>query len=116
MSVERWTDERLDQLAQLVESNSRTIQTLANLAAEDRQERTAILQSIRVMQQQVHELQQEVRGLNRKSVACRLRTDASWISSSTIASLTILITPAHKGFSGPNVVIDRLAKAQTGVR
>lgn len=63
MSVERWTDERLDQLAQLVESNSRTIQALANLAAEDRQERADILQSIQVMQQQVQELQQEVRGL-----------------------------------------------------
>jgi len=84
MSIERWTDERLDQLAQLVESNSRqielnsrqielnsrqiesnsrTVQALANLAAEDRQERLEILRSIQVMQQQIQEIQQEVRGL-----------------------------------------------------
>ncbi|UZQ55538.1 hypothetical protein OOK60_05545 [Trichothermofontia sichuanensis B231] len=70
MSVERWTDERLDQLAQLVDSNSRAIQALANLAAEDRQEGVAILQSLQVMQQQVavmqqqvQEIQQEVRGV-----------------------------------------------------
>ncbi|WP_448564257.1 hypothetical protein [Trichothermofontia sp.] len=70
MSTEHWTDDRLDQLARLVEanarqiesnsrqieSNSRTIQALADLAAEDRQERVAILQAI-------HEMQQEIRGL-----------------------------------------------------
>ncbi len=49
MSVERWTDERLDQLAQLVESNSRTIQALSNLAAEDRQERVEVLRSSQSM-------------------------------------------------------------------
>ncbi|WP_448571381.1 hypothetical protein [Trichothermofontia sp.] len=63
MSIERWTDERLDQLAQLVESNSRTIQALANLAAEDRQERVEILQEIRDIKQEIREIQQEVRGL-----------------------------------------------------
>ncbi len=70
MSVERWTDERLDLLAQLVESNnrqiesnSRTIQALANLAAEDRQERVEILQEIRDIKQEIREIQQEVRGL-----------------------------------------------------
>ncbi len=70
MSVERWTDERLDLLAQLVESNnrqiesnSRSIQALANLAAEDRQERVEILQEIRDIKQEIREIQQEVRGL-----------------------------------------------------
>ncbi|WP_448572856.1 hypothetical protein [Trichothermofontia sp.] len=68
MSVEHWTDERLAQLARLVESNacqiesnSRTIQALADLAAEDRQERAAILQSIREMQQEIRGVQTENR-------------------------------------------------------
>ncbi|UZQ53614.1 hypothetical protein OOK60_14070 [Trichothermofontia sichuanensis B231] len=82
MTTERWTDERLDQLAQLVESNarqieansrqieansrliesnSRTIQALADLAAEERQERAAILESIREIQQEVRGLQTENR-------------------------------------------------------
>jgi cell shape-determining protein MreC len=56
MSTERWDDDKLDRLANMVESNARVIQALANVAAEAREERQQLFQ--RMIQQQ-----EEIRGL-----------------------------------------------------
>jgi len=39
MSTERWTDERLDRLADLLESNSRVMEALTQASGEAREER-----------------------------------------------------------------------------
>ncbi len=71
MSTERWTDERLDRLAdriegllsqaekhdRLIESNARVIQALANVSVEAREERQQLFQ--RMDQQQAIMLQQQ---------------------------------------------------------
>ncbi len=71
MSTERWTDERLDRLAdriegllsqaekhdRLIESNARVIQALANVSVEAREERQQLFQ--RMEQQQAIMLQQQ---------------------------------------------------------
>ena len=84
MSRERWDDDRLDRLAntvesnsraiennnRLIESNARVIQALANVAAEAREERQQILQLIAQQQESMDrkqtvivQQQEEIRGL-----------------------------------------------------
>jgi hypothetical protein len=70
MSIERWDDDRLDRLANMVESNARVIQALANAAAEAREERQEILQVIAQQQESMDrkqtiivQQQEEIRGL-----------------------------------------------------
>jgi len=70
MSTERWDDDRLDRLANMVESNARVIQALANVTAEAREERQQILQLIAQQQESMEQKQtvlvqqqEEIRGL-----------------------------------------------------
>jgi predicted transcriptional regulator len=70
MNTERWDDDRLDRLANMVESNARVIQALANVAAEAREERQQILQLIAQQQESMDkkqtvivQQQDEIRGL-----------------------------------------------------
>ena len=84
MSIERWDDDRLDRLAntvesnsraiennnRLIESNARVIQALANVAAEAREERQQILQLIAQQQESMDrkqtvivQQQEDIRGL-----------------------------------------------------
>ncbi|MCL1470165.1 hypothetical protein [Argonema antarcticum] len=57
MTTERWDDDRLDRLANMVDSNARVIQALANVAAEAREEREQLFQ--RMDQQQANMAQQQ---------------------------------------------------------
>jgi len=75
MSTERWDDERLDRLAntvesntraiennnRLIESNARVIQALANVAAEAREEREQLFQRMERQQEEIVGLRIETR-------------------------------------------------------
>ncbi len=70
MSTERWDDERLDRLAsivennsRLVESNSRAILALANVAAEAKEERDRLFQTIAQQQAEIVGLRTETNRL-----------------------------------------------------
>jgi len=77
MSTERWDDERLDRLAntvesntraiennnRLIESNARVIQALANVAAEAREEREQLFQRMDQLFQRMDLQQEEIVGL-----------------------------------------------------
>ncbi len=77
MSTERWTDERLDRLAdriegllsqaekhdRLIESNARVIQALANVSVEAREERQQLFQRMDQQQAIMLQQQEEIRGL-----------------------------------------------------
>ncbi len=59
MSTERWDDDRLDKLANMVESNARVIQALANVAAEAREEREQLFMRLDQQQEQIIGLRTE---------------------------------------------------------
>ena len=61
MSTERWDDDRLDRLANMVESNARVIQALANAAAEAREEREQLFQRMDRQQEEIVGLRIETR-------------------------------------------------------
>ncbi|MDB9511699.1 hypothetical protein PN499_10935 [Kamptonema animale CS-326] len=61
MSTERWDDDRLDRLANMVESNARVIQALANVAAEAREEREQLFQRMDRQQEEIVGLRIETR-------------------------------------------------------
>jgi hypothetical protein len=75
MSTERWDDDRLDRLAdriegltsiaerhdQLIESNARVIQALANVAVEAREEREQLFQRMDRQQEEIVGLRIETR-------------------------------------------------------
>lgn len=77
MTTEPWTEERFNQLANLVDSNARVIQALAQVSAEAREERDQIFQTIaeqnneirdikieiREMQVEIRQMQIEIRGM-----------------------------------------------------
>ncbi|MBP0009001.1 hypothetical protein [Roseofilum sp. Belize Diploria] len=46
MSTERWTDERLDRLADLLESNSRVMEALTQASGEAREERQQLFETV----------------------------------------------------------------------
>ncbi|CBN57552.1 MULTISPECIES: hypothetical protein [Kamptonema] len=61
MSTDRWDDDRLDRLANMVESNARVIQALANVAAEAREEREQLFQRMDRQQEEIVGLRIETR-------------------------------------------------------
>jgi hypothetical protein len=61
MATERWDDDRLDRLANMVESNARVIQALANVAAEAREEREQLFQKMERQQEEIVGLRIETR-------------------------------------------------------
>ena len=75
MNTERWDDDRLDRLAntvesnsraiennnRLIESNARVIQALANVTAEAREERQQLFQIMAQQQEEIRGLQTENR-------------------------------------------------------
>ena len=63
MSTERWDDDKLDRLANMVESNARVIQALANVAAEAREERQQLFQRMDQQHAMMLQQQEEIRGL-----------------------------------------------------
>ncbi|MDF0552177.1 hypothetical protein [Kamptonema sp. UHCC 0994] len=77
MSTERWDDDRLDRLAntvesnshaiennnRLIESNARVIQALANVAAEAREEREQLFQRMEQQNAIIVQQQEEIVGL-----------------------------------------------------
>jgi hypothetical protein len=63
MSVEPWDDDKLDRLANMVESNARVIQALANVAAEAREERQQLFQRMDQQYAMMIQQQEEIRGL-----------------------------------------------------
>jgi hypothetical protein len=63
MTTERWDDDRLDRLANMVESNARVIQALANVAAEAREEREQLFQKMEQQNAILVQQQEEIVGL-----------------------------------------------------
>jgi hypothetical protein len=63
MTVERWTDERLDRLAQLVESNARAIEANSNAMAEYRQEQIEMRREFNHVIGIIAQQQSEIAGL-----------------------------------------------------
>jgi hypothetical protein len=63
MTTERWDDDRLDRLANMVESNARVIQALANVAAEAREEREQLFQKMEQQNAIIVQQQEEIVGL-----------------------------------------------------
>lgn len=63
MTTERWDDDKLDRLANMVESNAPVIQALANVAAEAREEREQLFQRMDRQQANIAQQQEEIRGL-----------------------------------------------------
>ena len=63
MSTDRWDDDKLDRLANMVESNARVIQALANVAAEAREERQQLFQRMDQQHAMMIQQQEEIRGL-----------------------------------------------------
>ncbi|OCQ99656.1 hypothetical protein BCD67_14665 [Oscillatoriales cyanobacterium USR001] len=63
MTTERWDDDRLDRLANMVESNARVIQALANVAAEAREEREQLFQRMEQQNAIIVQQQEEIVGL-----------------------------------------------------
>ena len=63
MTTERWDDDRLDRLANIVDSNARVIQALANVSAEAREERQQLFQRMDQQQTIIVQQQEEIRGL-----------------------------------------------------
>ncbi|HLO49286.1 MAG TPA: hypothetical protein VK211_12790 [Kamptonema sp.] len=63
MTTEQWDDNRLDRLANMVESNARVIQALANVAAEAREEREQLFQRMEQQNAIIVQQQEEIVGL-----------------------------------------------------
>lgn len=61
MTIERWTDDRLDQLADAVESNNRNIDILVGIATGQQQRFAAVLDEIRDIKVEIRGLQTENR-------------------------------------------------------
>lgn len=61
MTIERWTDDRLDQLANAVESNNRNIDILVGIATVQQQRFAAVLDEIRDIKVEIRGLQTENR-------------------------------------------------------
>ena len=109
MSTERWDDDRLDRLAnsieslanrvdsiainvesntRLIESNARVIQALANVAAEAREERQQILQVIAQQQERMVEIDERID---------RQQTNIEGLRTETIRMLDILLNQRDRG-------------------
>lgn len=63
MTTSRWTDDRLDQLADAVEANTRNIDILVGITIGHQQRFDAVLGEIRNMTVEIREIQTEIRGL-----------------------------------------------------
>ena len=63
MTTEPWTEERFNQLANLVDSNARVIQALAQVSAEAREERDQIFRTIAQQNEAISQMQIEIRGM-----------------------------------------------------
>ncbi len=63
MTIERWTDDRLDQLADAVEANTRNIDILVGIAAGQQQRFEQVLDEIRDIKVDIRDIQTEIRGL-----------------------------------------------------
>jgi methyl-accepting chemotaxis protein len=102
MSTERWDDDRLDRLAntvesntraiennaRLIESNARVIQALANVAAEAREERQQILQLIAQQQERMVEIDERI---------ARQQTNIEGLRTETVRMLDILLNQRDRG-------------------
>lgn len=108
MTTQRWNDDRLDRLADRVEdsfraiealgqkidnianiadSNARVIQALANTAAEAREERQQILQFIAQQQQKMVEIDERID---------RQQTNIDGLRTETIRMLDILLNQRNQ--------------------
>lgn len=101
MAVERWNDDRLDQLANqvqeiaqiarnhasLIESNARTIQSLANVAAEAREERQEILRLIARQQESIERHQETIE---------RQQANIEGLRTETIRMLDLLLNQRNQ--------------------
>lgn len=63
MPVERWTDERLDRLASLVESNARTAEANSNAVAEISREQAELARERNHMLGIIAQQQSDIRGM-----------------------------------------------------
>jgi hypothetical protein len=63
MPVERWTDERLDRLANLVESNARTAEANSNAVAEISREQAELARERNHMLGIIAQQQSDIRGM-----------------------------------------------------
>lgn len=63
MTTNRWTDDRLDQLADAVEANTRNIDMLVGIASGQQQRFDAVIGEMREMTTDIREIQTEIRGL-----------------------------------------------------
>lgn len=63
MTIERWTDERLDQLADAVESNTKNIDILVGIATGQQERLATVLDEIRDIKVDIRDIQSEIRGL-----------------------------------------------------
>jgi thiamine kinase-like enzyme len=108
MVVERWNDARLDQLADqvqeiaqisrnhasLIESNARTIQSLANVAAEAREERQELLRLI-AQQQASIERHQETIERHQETIE-RQQANIEGLRTETIRMLDLLLNQRNQ--------------------
>jgi hypothetical protein len=101
MVVERWNDDRLDQLADRVqeiayiaESNARTIQSLANVAAEAREERQELLRLI-AQQQASIERHQETIERHQETIE-RQQANIEGLRTETIRMLDLLLNQRNQ--------------------
>ena len=63
MIIERWTDTRLDRLADAVESNTRNIDILVGIATGQQQRFETVLGEIRDIKAEIRDIKAEIRGL-----------------------------------------------------
>ena len=61
MTTEPWTEERFNQLANLVDSNARVIQALTQVSAEAREERDQIFRTIAEQNNEIRDIKIEIR-------------------------------------------------------